>query len=386
MKANRIVLTLAAPVLAIAISAAISAVVLSISGNSPVEVFDLLVDQLTQVREIVKTINRAAPYYVAAVAVAIGFKMNLFNIGVEGQDRLAGVVGAAAGAGLALPGPLRLVGVLVISILVGAAWAGIAGVLRAYRGVSEVIGTIMLNAIALGVTPFMLTRWFREQAAEGTVNYATRTKPIPSGGRLPDLDVLVPGEISGGVHLNAFLIIAILVGVGYWLLIWRSRFGYDLRASGANPWAARASGVDAKRMIVAAMLISGGTAGLVGLSTIIGSEPYRYTEESFLAGLGFTGIAIALLGRNNPIGIAFGALLWSFIDVARTPMSRAGLPREITTIMQGTIVLSVVIAYQIVQRIGERREAADIARQIDTGPPPEPPGRTGESTPAGAPA
>jgi simple sugar transport system permease protein len=232
----------------------------------------------------------------------------------------------------------------------------------------------------------MLTRWFREQAAEGTVNYATRTKPIPSGGRLPDLDILVPGEISGGVHLNAFLVIAILVGVGYWLLIWRSRFGYDLRASGANPWAARASGVDAKRMIVAAMLISGGTAGLVGLSTIIGSEPYRYTEESFLAGLGFTGIAIALLGRNNPVGIAFGALLWSFIDVARTPMSRAGLPREITTIMQGTIVLSVVIAYQVVQRIGERREAADIARQTDTGPPPEPPGRTGEATPAGAPA
>ncbi len=103
MKANRIVLTLAAPVLAIAISAAISAVVLSISGNSPVEVFELLVDQLTQVREIVKTINRAAPYYVAAVAVAIGFKMNLFNIGVEGQYRLAGVAGRRRRRGPAAP-------------------------------------------------------------------------------------------------------------------------------------------------------------------------------------------------------------------------------------------------------------------------------------------
>jgi simple sugar transport system permease protein len=385
VKSNRIVLTLAAPVLAIALSAAISALVLSLSGNSPVEVFDLMVDQLTSLREIVKTINRAAPYYVAAVAVAIGFKMNLFNIGVEGQYRLAGVVGAAAGAGLPLPGPLRLVGVLAVAVLVGAAWAGIAGVLRAYRGVSEVIATIMLNAIALGLTPFMLTRWFQEEAAEGTVDYATRTRTIPSGGRLPDLDILVPGELSGGVHLNAFLLVAILVGVGYWLLIWRSRFGYDLRASGENPWAARASGVDAKRMTVFAMLISGGIAGLVGLSTIVGSEPYRYTEESFLAGLGFTGIAIALLGRNNPIGIAAGALLWSFMDIARTPMSRADLPREITTIMQGIIVLSVVIAYQVVQRIGERREAAEIARQTDAGPPD---GSTepGGPAPVGAPA
>src|SRR5690606_33275420 len=105
-------------------------------------------EQLTKMREVVKTINRAAPYYVSGVAVAIGFKMNLFNIGVEGQYRLAGVVGAAAGAALPLPGPLRVVGILATAVLVGGAWAGIAGLLRAYRGVSEVIATIMLNAIA----------------------------------------------------------------------------------------------------------------------------------------------------------------------------------------------------------------------------------------------
>ena len=94
----------------------------------------------------------------------------------------------------------------------------------------------------------------------------------------------------------------------------------------------------------------------------------------FLAGLGFTGIAIALLGRNNPVGIAFGALLWSFMDIAKTPLSRADLPREITTIMQGVIVLSVVIAYQVVERVAERREAAITAQATDPDPPADPPG------------
>jgi len=361
---QRVALTLAAPLLAIVLALSVSSAVLRATGHSPVDVLALLADQLTQVGELVKTANRAGPYYISGVAVAVGFKMNLFNIGVEGQYRLAGVTAAAAGAALPLPGPLRLLAVVAVAMAVGGAWAGIAGVLRAHRGVSEVISTIMLNAIALGITPFVLTRWFREEEVEGAVDFGIRTREIPSG-HLPDLDALVPGALPGGVHLNAFVVIAALVGVGYWVLVWHSRFGFDLRASGSNPHAARASGVDARRMTVVAMAISGAIAGLVGLSSIIGAAPHRYTDESFLAGLGFTGIAIALLGRNHPVGIALGALLWAFMDVARTPMSRADLPREITTIMQGIIVLSVVVAYSVVVRVARRRDTAALARQVD---------------------
>ncbi len=380
---SRLALTLAAPLLAVLLAGTISAVVLLATGNSALEVLRLFVDQLTNVSEMVKVVNRAGPYYISGVAVAIGFKMNLFNIGVEGQYRLGGLCAAAAGAALPLPGPLRLVGILAVAVLVGAAWAGIAGALRAYRGVSEVISTIMLNAIALGVTPFLLTRWFQEEGTGGTVQYAIRTRLIPEGGRLPDLDALVPAELSGGVHLQSYVVLAALVGLGYWVLIWRSRFGFDLRASGLNPQAARASGVDAKKMILTAMILSGAAAGLVGLSGVIATTPYRYTDESFLAGLGFTGIAIALLGRNNPVGIALGALLWAFMDIARTPMARADLPQEITTIMQGVLVLSVVVAYQVVARITRQREVATVAEEID-----EPPDAAGpdEPTPVGAPA
>jgi len=380
MRSNRLLVTLAAPALAIVVSLAAATLALILTGNSPGEVFSILADQTTSTREILRTINRAGPYYVSGVAVAIGFKMNLFNIGVEGQYRLAGICAAAAGASIALPGPLRAVGVIVVAIAVGAAWAGIAGVLRAYRGVSEVIATIMLNAIALGLTPFLLTRYFQDDS-EG---FAVRTAEIPSGGRLPFLDFLIPGGAPAGARLNPFILIAIAIGVFYWLLIWRSRFGFDLRASGSNPHAARASGIDAKRMTVIAMLISGGIAGLVGLSTIL-SAPYRYTEESFLAGLGFTGIAIALLGRNNPVGIALGAVLWAFIDVARTPLSAANLPREIATIMQGIIVLSVVIAYEVVRRASERWEAAAIAKEVGDDPEAPPPDPQ-PSAPVGAPA
>ena len=134
MKLDRVLLSLAAPALAIALALAVSTAVLLLSGNSPAEVFSLLGDQTTQLGEIVKTINRAGPYYISAVAVAIGFKMKLFNIGVEGQYRLAGVVAAGLGFALPLPSYLRLVGILAIAVLVGSAWAGLAGALRAAVG------------------------------------------------------------------------------------------------------------------------------------------------------------------------------------------------------------------------------------------------------------
>ena len=377
MTRNRLALTLAAPVLAIVVATIASAIALVLTGYAPGDVLSILADQATSVRDLLRTVNRAGPYYVSGVAVAIGFKMNLFNIGVEGQYRLAGVVAAAAGAALPLPGPTRVIGILAVAVLVGAAWSGLAGLLRAYRGVSEVIATIMLNAIALGLTPFLLTRYF-EDDSEG---FAVRTRPIPSGGRLPFLDFLIPGGAPAGARFNPFILIAIAVGVVYYVLIWRSRFGYDLRASGSNPHAARASGVDAKRMTVIAMAISGGIAGLVGLSTIL-STPYSYTEESFLSGLGFTGIAIALLGRNHPVGIALGAFLWAFIDVSRTALSSATppLPREIATIMQGIIVFSVVIAYEVVARIAERRAAAEVARRTEDPPPTTEPSTAGAAS------
>ena len=129
------------------------------------------------------------------------------------------------------------------------------------------------------------------------------------------------------------------------------------------------------------MVLSGAVAGLIGLNNIMGSGG-RYTDVTVVGGLGFTGIAIALLGRNNPIGIAFAALLWAFMDAVGTPLANAGLPKQVTGIMQGITVLSVVIAYEVVRRIGLRRQAIDLRRSTEGDGAQPPPGHGPEVAPA----
>ncbi len=147
--------------------------------------------------------------------------------------------------------------------------------------------------------------------------------------------------------------IAAVLGVAYWFVLGRTRFGFDLRATGMNPSAAVASGVNAQRMVLTTMLASGAVAGLVGLPRMLG-ETHTYTEG--FASIGFTGIAIALLGRNNPVGMVFAALLWAFLARTQIILDLNGIPKEIVVIMQGVTVLAVVIAYELADRIGARAQ------------------------------
>ncbi|MCU0264742.1 MAG: ABC transporter permease [Actinomycetia bacterium] len=343
-----VLIALAAPVLAILFSVVVISVVLLAVGDNPFDVFSKMIEYGTQPRTEVLILNSATIYYFSAVAVAIGFKMNLFNIGVDGQYRLAAFAAAVVGGSINLPAPLHVLVILVTAVLVGAMWAGIAAVLRAYRGVSEVISTIMLNFIATGVIAYLLQPGRLAVEVQGSNNIGT--EPIPPSGQVPGM-AIIPGTES---KVYGLAILAVLVGFGYWFLLNRTRFGFDLRATGMSESAAVSSGVDIKRMIVAAMLLSGAVAGLVGMPQLLGSS-YSYSLD-FPAGLGFTGIAIALLGRNNAVGIAFGALLWGFLDNSAQILDLEGVPKEIVTIMQGTIVLSVVIAYELVRRYRLREQ------------------------------
>ena len=253
-----------------------------------------------------------------------------------------------------LPTGVHQLVIVLVAMLVGAAWAGVAGVLRATRGVSEVIATIMLNAIATGLVAFFLRKVAVPVAGSNNIG----TKPIAPSGRLGGLHL-----ISGSpVDVFGFLPVAALAGFAYWLLMSRTRFGFDLRATGRSQTAAVASGVDVRKMVVATMMLSGAVAGLVGMPQLLGAS-YSYSLD-FPAGLGFTGIAIALLGRNSPIGIALGALLWAYLDVSSIVLDIEGVSREIVVIMQGTIVLAVVIAYELVRRFRERDEQRRVARRL----------------------
>lgn len=379
---QRLSLQLAAPVLAILFAILVSALILYLTGYSPGDVLSVIWNEGFDRRRLVETVNRAGPYYVAGVAVAIGFKMNLFNIGVEGQYKMGALFGAWAGASVSLPAPLHVLFILLVGALAGAAWAFIPAVLKATRGVNEVITSIMLNSIAFGVSAFLLERWFRAPAGQypGTVG----TEPIPASGRLPSLNGLLETigiDLPAANRVQSYILVAVAVGIIYRVVIWRTRFGFDLRASGSNPEAADVSGVDPKRMIYQAMFFSGCVAGIVGLNNIMG-DAGRFTDVSVVTGIGFTGIAVALLGRNHPVGIAFAALLWGFMDALQTPLSTAQLPKEITSILQGVTVLSVVIAYEVVRRIGLRQQAGELRdHQESEAPPP-----AGPATPEAVPA
>jgi general nucleoside transport system permease protein len=359
---NRIRATLLPPALAIVFAALICAVALLISGGNPFVALGAMVTQVGQGTTTVDILNSAAIYYIAGLAVAIGFQMNLFNIGVEGQFRLAACVAAIVGGALVLPPVLHTLVILVVAVLVGAGWAAIAALLKAYRGVSEVISTIMLNALATGLIAFLI----KPDSFGVLRGNNISTDPIEPSGHFPGISFGSAGTLFG------MIFVAALLGVGYYVLLNYTRFGFELKASGESPTAATAGGVNARRMTIIALVLSGGLAGLVGMVELLGRD-YAYTLTS-PQGYGFTGIAVALLGRNHPVGIALGALLWAFLDKSALALDFVGVPREIVLIMQGSIVLSVVVAYEIVRRYELAAEQRRVAAQLRQVPAPDPAG------------
>ncbi len=349
---KRAALGAASPLLALIVAALVSSLVLVATGEDVAGFWDTMLSWPAP-RNIVNILNAAAILYLSGVAAAIGFRMGLFNIGVEGQYRVATFAAAAfAGAGW-LPGRLNTVVAILVAMLAGALWAGIAGILRTTRGVSEVISTIMLNAIAGSLVGYLLTR-------VGTSTGNSRaTKTIDEGSWVGGFTIF--GDSPSKLYGLALL--ALVVGVLFWLLLNRTRFGFDLRAAGASETAAVASGVDVKKMIVMAMLMSGAVAGLIGMPTLFG-DAHNY-GSSFQTGIGFAGIAVALLGRNHPVGIAFGALIFAFLTEQGNLLNiLVGVSPDIVAVTQGVIVMAVVIAYEVVRRYRVRLEQASVGETL----------------------
>ncbi len=360
--AKRIWGVLAPPLAAVVLALAISSVVLLISGSNPLTAFANVWEFGTRLETLIEALNRATPLYISGIAVAIGFRMNLFNIGVEGQYVLAAFLAAAVGAQISLPPVLHVTVIILTAMAVGAFWGGLAGYMKVKRNVHEVISTIMLNVIAVaGIVSFLLARW---DVPDPSLD--TKLKAIPESGWVPGLNGFVElftRDIKR-VELWGFILVAIAVGIGYHYLINKTRLGFDLRATGANPLAAEASGVPAKRTIVIAMALSGAVAGLVGLSELLGAS-HAYNLR-FTQGLGFAGIAVALLGRNHAVGVALAAFLFGWLDRASGVLEvRGDAPREIVTIMQGVIILAAVIAYAVFERRRKIEEARDAAAQTE---------------------
>ena len=361
---RRVALGLAAPLLAIVVAFVVTSLILLIAGDPVAAVWQQLI-KVPLPRQVVAIINAATVYYLSAIAVAIGFRMNLFNIGVDGQYRVAAFAAAVFAGQAWLPGPLNIAVSLLVAMAAGGLWAGIAGILKVTRGVSEVISTIMLNAIATFLVSFLLSKAALRVEGSNAVN----TRPIPESSRVPGISV--DGIIATPNLIYGFIVLAVVVGLAYWFVLGKTRFGFDLRTTGRSETAAVASGVKVKRMVLISMVMSGAVAGLVGMPLLFGQD-YTY-GDTFQAGLGFAGIAIALLGRNNAVGIVFAALLWAYLDAQGNGLQiNAGVSDRLVLVIQGVIVLSVVIAYELVRRAGVRMEQRRVASQLAAARTPSP--------------
>jgi simple sugar transport system permease protein len=349
--------TLGSSFVAIVIALGISALLLAITGKNPVDAFSKILETAGDNNKLLETLNRSTPLIFSAIAVAIGFKMNLFNIGVEGQYLFATLIAATVGSRVNMWAPLHVTFILLVAMVAGAAWASITAVLKVKRNVNEVISTIMLNFIALSIIQWLFENWFRDNEAQGL---NVKTKLIPQSGRMPDI---VSGRLSG------VFLVALLVAFAYWIIVFKSRFGFRLRASGLNAGAARTSGISANRMIVTALLLSGAVAGLVAMQNML-SVTFAYGPNATPTGFGFAGIAVALLGRHHPIGIVSAAILFGFLDSTSAELQLAEIPSSIVKVMQAIIVLTVVIVNEAaIRRLNKATAERTAAKLVVAGAP-----------------
>jgi simple sugar transport system permease protein len=248
--------------------------------------------------------------------------------------------------------PVAVVAALVGGVAAGAAWGAIPGWLRARFGAHEVIVTIMLNAVAAALAGYVTIRYLRKPGDQ-----ILESALIPEGARLPRMGALLP-FLPERIPLNFTLLIVLIAAAAVAVFLWRTRWGYELRAAGANPDAAGHSHISVGRQIVIAMTIAGALAGLAGVNETLGFR-YRYYHD-FSPGYGYTGIAVALLGRSHPVGVVLAALLFGaltraslFVDIFTDHVSR-----EIMLVIQGLVILFVACEGWLRAWLGARRTPA----------------------------
>ncbi len=308
-------------------------------GASPLQALTVLLEgALGSARGLGYTLYYTTTFIFTGLAVAVAFHGGLFNIGGEGQATLGGI--GVALLSLWLGPKLPAVVMLPLAILAAAAfgmlWAAVPGYLQAWRGSHVVITTIMFNFLAASLNGYLLVNWLRPAGS-----MSVESADFAPSARMPAIHELAArfGWELPSSPLNLSIVLALLACVFVWWFLWRSRAGYVLRAVGANPNAAHYAGIRPRWQVLAAMGLSGALAGLVGINEIAGVQG-KLTLD-FVAGAGFTGIAVALMGRNHPVGIVLASLLFGVLYQGGVEVSFEvpGFSREMVVTVQGLIVL-----------------------------------------------
>lgn len=281
------------------------------------------------IRPLTQSLTMATPLIMAGLGVALGFRAGLFNIGGRGQMLMAAAGAGWIGFGLDMPWPWHMLLAMLVGILAGALWAGIAGLLKALTGAHEVIVTIMLNYVAFYLISYLLATKGLLQAP-GSSN--PKTPPMKPGAIMPDL-------LGPRYNLHLGFVFALLAVAYVWWLLNRSSMGFAFRAVGENPAAAKVAGIDVPKNTVYVMLIAGALVGLAGVTQVLGTVTTGFSSD-IDAGIGFDAITVALLGGSQPIGVLFAAILFGAFKAGGSVMQAAeGVPIEIVLVVQSLIVL-----------------------------------------------
>ena len=326
------------PLVNLAAAFVISGFVVLAIGENPLEAVQILISgALGDLEGIGFTLYYATSFIFTGLAVAICFHAGLFNIGVEGQAYIAGLGAALTALHLGfLPGYSLAVAAIIAAALFGAAFAAIPGYLQAYRDSHIVITTIMFNYIASAIMGYLLVDVLR---TPGQMN--AETPAFPATGRVPQFHDIMS---AFGVHwpvtpFNLSFLLALMAAFAVWLLIWRTRLGYEIRTVGANPTAAIYGGISPSRVTIVTTLLSGALAGGMAVNVILGEE-HRLILE-YTAGFGFVGIAVALMGRAHPVGIILAAILFGILyqGGAELAFDKPKISRDMIVVIQGLVVL-----------------------------------------------
>jgi general nucleoside transport system permease protein len=350
------------PIVSLILAAIISALVILSIGQSPREALSVMVDgALVSPYGWGYTLYYATSFIFTGLAVTIAFHAGLFNIGGEGQAQLGGL--GLALVLLSVPWPHWTIALLAASLgaaAFGAAWAAIPAVLQAKRGSHIVITTIMFNYIAASVLVYMLNDVLRpdRQMDSASARFGPAVS-LPALNDIPGLNLIFTSKVPA----NVTLFIALLAAWGVWALLWRTRLGFQIRAYGKSEPAARYAGINPTFIIMVAMLLSGALAGLMAINNVMG-EAERLVLNS-ASGAGFIGIAVALMGRNHPVGVVLAAILFGFLFQGGAELGLwTKIPIELRIVIQGLVILFTGALNYMVERLLVRIFALFRARRV----------------------
>jgi len=321
------------PILSTLSALLVSALIIMMAGRDPVMIFQKMFQAtLGSSYGTGQVVFRMTTLVLVGLAVALPFQVRLFNIGAEGQLQMGAFAAAMTGAILPASLPsLAAIPLCIISAMgAGACWALLAGVLKIRFGVNEVIGTIMLNFIAQGITGYLLTYHF---ALPSTVH----TRPIIAAANIPSWNSVAGFFAKSPANLSTLF--APSVALLFWITLFHSRFGYEMRATGLQPEAARYGGINAEKHILSAMGMGGAAAGLGAANILLGYK--HYYEAGMTGGIGFTGIAVALLAGAHPLWILVSALFFGMLEYGGLTVN-AFIPKDVFMMIEAITILLVI--------------------------------------------